>query len=428
MKSPNKYSIELNLYDKSNPIEITRFFSVIFDTSKVNLSSKSKKKIVDELYKETKVKRKDDSFDEVFLSLVDKNVPPVPENVLFVRNMEKLNLDLIIDYNYKKMALGDNLTGFLNLNFNNFDDFFKFFCTFFFIYLDKIPEEQLIKIFKGFDKNIINIGTNKPIHIANKELLKQCAESFYETEKGSLIKIQLLFRNFVDYIFNNNREKRLNKLSNAQRFYIFQNINKDLKEISEDYVCDYSLNFSFTDEEFMNELLGEIQKGISNPLSDENFLINTMAKNDPNGEKIVVNKYNFKTNNLYTYFYIVLYHIVLNDIDYIKKCQVCEKYFFSDKNTTLYCNGEYTDGITCKEYGIKTSQKRKENEEPVYGKYRQIYAKKAMAVKRNPDIEYYKTNYEKWKKEAKEFINDIKSGKKSYDEFDEWLDKNLNIS
>lgn len=46
-----------------------------------------------------------------------------------------------------------------------------------------------------------------------------------------------------------------------------------------------------------------------------------------------------------------------------------------------------------------------------------------MAVKRNPDIEYYKTNYEKCKKEAKEFISDIKSGKKSYDEFDEWLDK-----
>ena len=46
-----------------------------------------------------------------------------------------------------------------------------------------------------------------------------------------------------------------------------------------------------------------------------------------------------------------------------------------------------------------------------------------MAVKRNPDIECYKTNYEKWKKEAKEFISDIKSGKKSYDEFDRWLVK-----
>ncbi len=424
MRNPNEYSIELNLYNKNNPVEITRFFSVVFDTRKVNLSAKNKEKLVDKLYKENKVQREDDSFNEIFLSLIDKNVPPIPENLLFVCNIEKVDLDLILNYEYRKMALGDNLIAFLNLDLNNFDDFFKFFCTFFFIYLDKIPEEQLIKIFKGFDKNIINIGTNKPIHIANKELLKQCAESFYETEKGSLIKVQLLFRNFVDYIFNNNREKKLNNLSNAQKFYIFQNINKDLKEISKDYICDYSLNFSFTDEEFMNELLGEIQKGISNPLSDENFLINTMIKNDPNGEKIVGNKYNFKTNNLSAYFYIVLYHIVLNDIDYIKRCQVCGKYFFSDKNNTLYCNGKYAEDITCKGYGIKTSQKRKENEEPVYGKYRQIYAKKAMAVKRNPDIEYHKTNYEKWKKEAKEFINDIKSGKKTYDEFDEWLDKN----
>ena len=51
---------------------------------------------------------------------------------------------------------------------------------------------------------------------------------------------------------------------------------------------------------------------------------------------------------------IILYHIVLNDIDYIKKCQVCGKYFFSDKNITLYCNGKYSEDITCKEYGIKT--------------------------------------------------------------------------
>jgi len=423
MRNPNEYSIELNLYNKNNPVEITRFFSVVFDTRKVNLSAQNKEKLVDKLYKENKVQRKDDSFNEIFLSLIDKNIPPIPENLLFVRNIEKVDLNLILNYEYRKMALGDNLIAFLNLDFNNFDDFFKFFCTFFFIYLDKIPGEQLIKIFKGFDKNIINMGTNKPIHIANKELLKKCAESFYETEKDALIKIQLLFRNFVDYIFNNNREKRLNKLSNAQRFYIFQNINKDLQEISEDYICDYSLNFSFTDEEFMNELLCEIQKGISNPLSDENFLINTMTQNDPNGKKIVGNKYNFKTNNLSAYFYIILYHIVLNDIDCIKRCQVCGKYFFSDKNTTLYCNGKYAEDITCKEYGIKTSQKRKENEEPVYGKYRQIYAKKAMTVKRNPDIEYYKTTYEKWKKEAKQFINDIKSGKKTYDEFDEWLIK-----
>lgn len=149
-----------------------------------------------------------------------------------------------------------------------------------------------------------------------------------------------------------------------------------------------------------------------------------MLKNDPDGKKIIGHEYSFETNNLFTYFYIILYHITLNNVEYIKKCQVCGKYFFSDKNNTLYCNGKYSKDITCKVYGIKTSQKRKENEEPVYGKYRQIYAKKAMMVKRNPDIEYYKTNYEKWKKEAKQFINDIKIGKTTYDEFDEWLDEN----
>lgn len=44
-----------------------------------------------------------------------------------------------------------------------------------------------------------------------------------------------------------------------------------------------------------------------------------------------------------------------------------------------------------------------------------------MMVKRNPDIPSYKTNYEKWKKEAKEFIKDIKNGKKTYYDFDNWL-------
>ena len=118
----------------------------------------------------------------------------------------------------------------------------------------------------------------------------------------------LLFLVFTGELFS----KKLSKLNNAQRFYIFQNITEDLREISEDYICDYSLNFSFTDEEFMNELMNKIEKGFSNPLSDEDFLINTITKNDPNGENIVGNKYDFKTNNLFTYFYIVLYHIVLN--------------------------------------------------------------------------------------------------------------------
>ena len=74
--------------------------------------------------------------------------------------------------------------------------------------------------------------------------------------------------------------------------------------------------------------------------------------------------------------------------------------------------------------GNKYSQKRKENEEPVYKKYRQIYSKKSMTVNRNSDIESYKKNYEIWKKEANQFRKDIKNGVRTVEEFDNWLDEN----
>ena len=423
--SDNKpYLIELSLYNKKKTFEINRFYSVSFDTSNVNLSSKQKKKIIDELYEKNNIKIKDDDINDMFLTLIDKQVPTIPSNVLFVSDIQKLNLDFSLTYDYNRMALGDNLTGFLNLDFNKFENFFKFFCTFIFMYLNRIPKRQLNKIFKGFEPNVIYIETEKPIHIVDKSLLKQCAEQLYEDEKDCLIEMQTLFRNFVDYIFNNNREKKLSKLNNSQRFYIFQNISEEIKELSKDYICDYSLSFTFHDKTFRDNILYKIKDGVSDPLADEDFLIETILKNDPDGEKVIGHEYTFKTNNLFAYFYIVLYYITLNDVEYIKKCHVCGKYFFADKNNTSYCNGMYSEDVTCKEYGIKTSQKRKETEEPVYGKYRQIYAKKAMIVKRNPDIEYYKTNYENWKKEAKHFLATIKNGTQTYEQFEKWLDKN----
>lgn len=423
MEKTESYSIELNLYNGKNPFELNKFYSISFDTSKINLSTKQTENLVDQFYKEMNIKRKDELMDDLFLTLIHKQFPNFPANTLFVQDIEKINLDLKLSYDYDKIALGDNLIGFLNLDFYKFEDFFEFFCTFIFMYFSKIPKNQLNKIFTGFDENIIYIDSERPTHIVEKSLLKECAKQLYESEKYYLIEKQKLFRNFVDYIFNNNKEKRLSKLTNSQRFYIFQNISEEIKNLANDYICDYTLGFWFNDPTFKSNILNKIKETLSDPLSNEDFLIENMLKNDPDGKKIIGHEYNFKTNNLFAYFYIILYHITLNNVEYIKKCQVCGKYFFSGKNNTLYCNGKYSKDITCKEYGIKTSQKRKENEEPVYGKYRQIYAKKAMMVKRNPDIEYYKTNYEKWKKEAKQFINDIKAGKKNYDEFDEWLDK-----
>lgn len=79
---------------------------------------------------------------------------------------------------------------------------------------------------------------------------------------------------------------------------------------------------------------------------------------------------------------------------------------------------------TCRDIGNQIAQRIKQENDKVYGKYRKIYAKKAMLVKRNPDIEVYKKDYENWKKEAKGFMDAIRSENKTYAEFDKWLETN----
>lgn len=89
----------------------------------------------------------------------------------------------------------------------------------------------------------------------------------------------------------------------------------------------------------------------------------------------------------------------------IKKCKNCGKYFITDNSRINYCNNLFKDKQTCGDIGNQIAQRIKQENEIIYGKYRKIYAKKAMLVKRNPDIEVYKKDYEKWKKEAKEFMD-----------------------
>ena len=107
----------------------------------------------------------------------------------------------------------------------------------------------------------------------------------------------------------------------------------------------------------------------------------------------------------------------------IRQCKNCHKYFLTNKSNTYYSDNIYYQNKTCKDIGNQLSQKKKENKEPVYGKYRSIYANKATLLKRNPDI-YSREDYEHWKKESSQFMKDIRNGLKTYEEFDKWLDKN----
>ena len=327
MIDKNDYSVFLSLYYKDKSYESSKFVSILLDTKDINISFKDRIKLIDKMYEQSGIKRKDEVFTEYFNNSINSMFPHFNDILLFIDNLDKIDYTLVVSYEYHNIVLGDYLTGFLSLDFNKFIDFFKFFCTFIFIYEDQFNKKDHDIIFNRKLMNTIKVDDANIVPI-DKQMLLSYAEKIYDNEKEFLIHMQKLFRDFVDYVFNNDKKTRLANLSNSQRFYIFEHINPEIQNLSKEYICDYNLDFKFKNFDFTNALLKEIINKNPNPLSDENFLINTLEYNDPFGRNTIPSSYNFQTNSLYTYFYIILYHIVINDKDYIKKCQVCGNYFF----------------------------------------------------------------------------------------------------
>ena len=147
-------------------------------------------------------------------------------------------------------------------------------------------------------------------------------------------------------------------------------------------------------------------------------IIHTM---DPEGKGLSCT-FRFKTNNIFTAFYITLFNTISMDELYVKICGNCNKYFITPKLNIVYCDREWANNLTCKDVGSKLSQKRKEEKNTVYGRYRTIFSRKRMLMKRNPDITKYEDDYEKYKKESNKFKKEITEGKKTYNDFNKWLD------
>lgn len=439
--------IELDIYDNEYEKELNSFLSVRLDfrnyLTYYELTDEQKRKILKTFYTNffkdsTDVSYEDinnsinenykfNEYDEKVLKLL---VPDITDNLLFIDGSLPLKKwKYVCLKTPRDNVIANNITGFLSLDLDNFDDFFKFFLTFLCEFIDKIPkeyqneiiknqipEESIKNVIKTFDEDITPININ---------MLKKCAKTIYENEINHVKDMQKLFKNFVDYIFNTEKDKKLSQFSVRQRFFVYKTICKDLHPIMENYEFDYKLDYTFASSNFTHDVLMSIHNNPDfSPLDSEDFLLDCLKKYDANGDNIVAANIHFTTDSIYTYFYLIIYFLTLSNFGYIQKCHYCGRYFYTNKINNVYCDRVYKDGSSCKILGSKFSQKRKEKDNPIYGKYRNIYAKKAMNVKRNPDIASYKEQYEEWKKSSKQFIKDIQNGIKTYEEFDRWLNEN----
>ena len=439
--------IELDIYDNEYDKELNSFLSVRLDfrnyLTYYELTDEQKRRILKTFY--TNLLKNSDNisyeninnsinenynFNEYNVKVLKLLVPDITDNLLFIDgNLPLKKWKYVCIKTPRDNVIANNITGFLSLDLDNFDDFFKFFLTFLCEFIDKIakeyqneiiknqiPEESIKNVIKTFDEDITPININ---------MLKKCAKTIYKNEINHVKDMQKLFRNFVDYIFNTEKDKKLSQFSARQRFFVYKTICKDLHPIMKNYEFDYKLDYTFASSNFTNDVLMSIHNNPDfSPLDSEDFLLDCIKKYDTNGDNIVAANTHFTTDSIYTYFYLIIYFLTLSNFGYIQKCHYCGRYFYTNKINNVYCDRVYKDGTSCKILGSKLSQKRKEKDNPIYGKYRNFYAKKAMNVKRNPDITSYKEQYEKWKKTAKQFIKDIQSGVKTYEEFSKWLDRN----
>lgn len=112
----------------------------------------------------------------------------------------------------------------------------------------------------------------------------------------------------------------------------------------------------------------------------------------------------------------------------IKRCPNCSKYFIpvNRADITVYCDrtSPQDSTKTCKEYGAIKQYQDSLREDESKGLYRKIYMAKQMLMRRNPEIENYQIKFEEFKRDAKQWKKDIKSGIKNQEEYLEWL-KNI---
>lgn len=402
--TPNKYRIPVAFSDRVNSADDTEKY--IFE----NYSKEDQEKLkhneeidneflakVIELNSDDEIKKLTKEYKTKCFD-VDYKAPNALRCLTTDDDIENLSGYLVIDSNAILDFGGETIADFLNLNFDKFNNFFVFFTKYFGMFIDSLNDEDLE-----------NLQIDE---LTDIKLILSLSEKVYKNSKQNIIQFQNLFRKFVDFLYGYNNSHDVESLTLKQKFYVFYEENhKQLDAFSQDYYHKGLFNFYYSSIDLEN---------LKHKSTTE--LVEKIKKFDADGSKIS-SSYSIITDNIYTVLYISLYNLVLNNFVMIRQCKNCHRYFTTTKSNTYYCDKIYSQNKSCKDVGNQLSQKRKETKEPAYGKYRSIYSKKATLLSRHPDI-YSREAYEQWKKESNQFMNDIKHGLKTYDEFDKWLDKN----
>ena len=238
---------------------------------------------------------------------------------------------------------------------------------------------------------------------SNEEYLKATTKIF-ENLQDKIIEIQEEFKNAVTYIYNLDNNQLLEKYTCSERFAVY--LLKRLGKLYTYYKNDYIIQDGYSRE----------YKEIGN--NSEHDLLEALQ----NKKHLLSMSDTHKSNDLSSICYAILGKLVKTPNYPIKKCQNCGMYFIPNAKTDeIYCDYPKENSKPCRDLGAFQSYTQRLKDNKAMGEYRKKYQKLFMQVKKNKELS---AEFEDWKKQAKEKINDMKKGKLTENEVYQWILKN----
>ena len=286
--------------------------------------------------------------------------------------------------------LGLLLLRFLNADLSNYEIANK---TFFYAYGFEILRD-LDETYKFELKQ--NYGNDEEYLKATTKIFKDLHESLIDTQEE--------LRKAVTYIYNLDNIKSLEKYTYSERFavYLIKRLGKLYSYYKNDFIMrdSYSRKYQDFDNDSEYELLETLQSK----------------------KQVLSMSDTHKSNDLASICYAILEELSKIPNYPIKKCQHCGMYFIPNAKTDeVYCDYPKENSKPCRELGAFQSYTQRLKDNQAMGEYRRTYQQKFMQVKKDKNKA---KDFENWKKQAKEKINDMKKGKLTENQVYQWILKN----
>ena len=286
--------------------------------------------------------------------------------------------------------LGLLLLRFLNADLSNYEIANK---TFFYAYGFEILKD-LDESYKFELKQ--NYGNDEEYLKATTKIFEDLHENLIDTQEE--------LRKAVTYIYNLDNIKSLEKYTYSERFavYLIKRLGKLYSYYKNDFIMrdSYSRKYQDFDNDSEYELLETLQSK----------------------KQVLSMSDTHKSNDLSSICYAILEELSKIPNYPIKKCQHCGMYFIPNAKTDeVYCDYPKENSKPCRELGAFQSYTQRLKDNQAMGEYRRTYQQKFMQVKKDKSKS---KDFENWKKQAKEKINDMKKGKLTENQVYDWILKN----